>query len=158
MYEFHDTIQSGHPGRYWTYLSVMEKFYWPNMIKEINQYVGSCEKCLRTKPNVGQKPHGLLNPLDVPCNRWKDISMDFMVKLTKSSGFDAIMVIIDRLTKRALFIPTTTTATAEATAKLFMKYYVKDHGIPETILSDRDSKFTSLFWNQVMNLLGSKLF
>ena len=59
----------------------MERFYWPKMIKDINAYVGSCERCLRTKATVGQKPHGLLNPLEVPTNRWKDISIDFMTKL-----------------------------------------------------------------------------
>jgi len=158
LYEYHDTIQSGHPGRYRTYLSIMERFYWNNMLKDISKYIGSCERCLRNKATVGQKPHGLLNPLETPSNRWKDISMDFMTKLVKSTdGFNAIMVIVDRLTKRALFIPTHTNASAKTTAELFTKHYIKNHGIPETIISDRDSKFTSQFWTKLMNILGSKL-
>ena len=84
--------------------------------------------------------------------------MDFITQLiTSHDGFDAIFVIVDRLTKRALFIPTHTYATAETTAELFCKYYMKDHGVPVSIVSDRDSKFTSKFWTEVMKRQGTSL-
>ncbi|GMF28487.1 unnamed protein product [Phytophthora fragariaefolia] len=99
-------------------------------------------------------PPGLLQPLEIPGGRWVDVSMDFMIVLTSTeTGKDAIMVIVDLLTKRAKFIATNTNATAEETAALFMVNYVKDHGVPKSIISDRDSKFTSKFWQEVIKPL-----
>ncbi|GMG18154.1 unnamed protein product [Phytophthora fragariaefolia] len=90
----------------------------------------------------------------IPGGRWVDVSMDFMIALPiTETGKDAIMVIVDRLTKRAKFIATNTNATAEETAALFMVNYVKDHGVPKSIISDRDSKFTSKFWQEVIKTL-----
>ncbi|GMF35336.1 unnamed protein product [Phytophthora fragariaefolia] len=86
--------------------------------------------------------------------RWVDVSMDFMIALPSTeTGKDAIVVIVDRLTKRAKFIATNTNATAEESAGLFMVNYVKDHGVPKSIISGRDSKFTSKFWQEVIKTL-----
>ncbi|KAF1333396.1 Retrovirus polyprotein, partial [Globisporangium splendens] len=135
IYENHDVLTASHPGYYKTYLAVQKKYYWPRMIKYIQRYVNTC----------------LLNPLSIPSGRWVEISMDFLVSLPKTNeGHDVILVIVDRLTKRAKFIATKTTATAEDTADLFMKCYMKDHGQPKSIVSDRDSKFTSKFWTSIM--------
>ncbi|GMF48609.1 unnamed protein product [Phytophthora fragariaefolia] len=115
------------------------------MSKYIQRYVNMCERCQRNKARQ-TKPPGLLQPLEIPGGRWVDVPMDFMIALPSTeTGKDAIMVIVDRLTKRAKFIATDTNATTEETAALFMVNYVKDHGVPKSIISDRDSKFTSKF-------------
>ena len=158
LHECHDVITSGHPGETKTFLAVSERYYWRGMAKFVRRYVSSCEKCQRNK-YVRGRPVGHLNPLDVPSSRWSDISMDFMVKLPRTNGtdYDAIMVIVDRLSKRAHFIPTFTTATAESTARLFVAQYQRLHGLPLSITSDRDSKFTSKFWESVMKLQQTSL-
>ncbi|GMF62035.1 unnamed protein product [Phytophthora fragariaefolia] len=113
----------------------------------------TCERCQRNKARQ-TKPPGLLQPLEIPGGRWVDVSMDFMIVLPSTeTGKDAIMVFVDRLTKRAKFIATNTNAIAEETAALFMVNYVKDHGVPKSIISDRDSKFTSKFWQEVIKTL-----
>ncbi|OWY93287.1 Retroelement, partial [Phytophthora megakarya] len=151
--ENHDVVTAGHPGYFKTYLGVQKKYYWPKMSKYIQRYVNTCELCQRNKARQ-TKPPGLLQPLDIPEGRWVDISMDFMTALPRTTaGKDAVMVIVDRLTKRAKFIATNTTATAEDTATLFMVNYVKDHGVPKSIISDRDSKFTSKFWQDAITTL-----
>ncbi|OWZ03524.1 Gag-pol [Phytophthora megakarya] len=151
--ENHDVVTAGHPGYFKTYLGVQKKYYWPKMSKYIQRYVNTCELCQRNKARQ-TKPPGLLQPLEIPEGRWVDISMDFMTAFPRTTaGMDAVMVIVDRLTKRANFIATNTTATAEDTATLFMVNYVKDHGVPKSIISDRDSKFTSKFWQDVITTL-----
>ncbi|KAF1315780.1 reverse transcriptase, partial [Globisporangium splendens] len=136
IYENHDVLTAGHPGYYKTYLAVQKKYYWPRMIKYIQRYVNMCEMCQRNKASQMKRP-GLLNPLSIPSGRWVEISMDFVVSLPKTNeGHDAILVIVDRLTKRAKFIATKTTATAEDTADLFMKCYMKDRGLSKSNVSD----------------------
>ena len=116
IYEHHDVKTAGHPGYYKTYLAIQKSYYWPNMSKYIQRYVNTCEKCQRNKARQS-KPPGLLQPLEIPTGRWCDITMDFLISLPLTEqGYDSIMVIIDRLTKRAKFIPTKTTASAEQTA------------------------------------------
>ena len=103
-------------------------------------------------------PAGLLQPLDTPTTRWEQITMDFIVQLPLTKqGYDAIFVVVDKLFKRAHFIPTHTSATAPETAKLFFNVIFKDHGLPRTIISDRDAKFTSKFWQQLFKELGTTL-
>jgi hypothetical protein len=156
--EHHDNKLAGHVGYQKTYDNIIRKYYWPNMYIDIKLYVRSCLVCQRTK-SENRKPAGLLKPLPIPTRRWQCVTMDFIVQLPKTkSGYDAIMVVVDKLTKRAYFIPTTTTATAPDTALLYFKNVSKNgHGIPEIIVSDRDSKFTSLFWKSLWSLLDTKL-
>lgn len=157
LFEAHDSPTSGHPGRNRTLAAVSAKFFWPKMAQHVTKYVASCEMCQRTK-SARERPLGLLNPLDIPANRWQDISMDFMTKLPRSTtGYDAIMVIVDRLTKRAHFLATTTKATAQSTACLFRDRYQPLHGLPLSIVSDRDVKFTSAFWRHLMAAQGTQL-
>lgn len=156
--EHHDNKLAGHIGYQKTYDNITRKYYWPNMYIDIKLYVRSCLVCQRTK-SENRKPAGLLHPLPIPTRRWQCVTMDFIVQLPKTkNGYDAIMVVVDKLTKRAYFIPTTTTATAPDTALLYFKHVSKNgHGIPEIIVSDRDSKFTSLFWKSLWSLLDTKL-
>ena len=156
LYEYHDANTAGHPGYFKTYIATQKHYYWRNMHKDILRYVTTCEKCQRNKARQSKLP-GLLNPLEIPKGRWTDLSMDFITSLPKTkNGYDTVLVIVDRLTKRCLFIPTSATATAKDIAQLFLKHYFKDHGIPKTIVSDRDPKFTALLWKNFMKILNSK--
>eukprot|EP00644_Phytophthora_capsici_P019097 jgi/Phyca11/43520/gw1.827.2.1 len=117
------------------------------MHKTVAKYVQSCELCQRIKASQ-RKPVGLLHPLEIPDKRWRHISMDFMPDLvrTRRSAFDTILVVLDSLTKRAHFIPTTKTANAKDTAEIFIREHVRLHGFPGSITSDRESRFLSEFW------------
>ncbi|KAJ0393533.1 hypothetical protein ATCC90586_011580 [Pythium insidiosum] len=150
LFEHHDTLSLGHPGTQKTLLAVQRKFYWPNMKQTVAKYVQTCELCQRVKASH-RKPAGLLHPLEIPHARWSHISLDFMPDLPPSSPdrYDTILVVLDRLTKRAHFLPTRKSATAKDTARLFVREHVRLHGFPSSIVSDRDSRFLSAFWKAV---------
>ena len=123
------------------------------MRNDIKEYVLGCPTCQRTKTSR-DKPHGFLKTLEVPRLPWRNISMDFIEPLPPSHGFDSILVIVDRLTKWAIYIPTTTRLTAPNLAQLIIDNVISQHGIPESIISDRGSKFVSKFWGYVTSKLG----
>jgi hypothetical protein len=101
---------------------------------------------------------GLLQPLPVPDKKWSQVSMDLITQLPKSrSGFDAIFVVVDKLTKMVHFIPTTTNVNAPQLAHTFFKEVVRLHGLPSSIVSDRDARFTSKFWRALWQQFGTKL-
>jgi len=126
------------------------------MGNDIRKYVQTCDTCQRNKPS-NQQPAGLLHPLKTPNNKWEEIAMDFIVQLPLTrQGNDAIVVFTDRLTKRAIFHPTHTSATAPMIAKIFFATVFKNHGLPRVIISDRDPKFTSRFWQALFKHLGTK--
>ena len=92
-------------------------FTWPGMATDVREYVRSCDLCQRNKPVVG-KTRGLLQPLPVPTDRWEEVSLDFITGLPPTpTGYDAVLVVVDRWTKWAYFIPTHTTADAKQTSK-----------------------------------------
>jgi len=156
LFNEHDSPSKGHPGVYKTVNFMTRKYYWPNMVKSIRKYIKSCEKCQRNKFSQ-TKPPGQLQPLPIPETRWQHITMDFITDLPKSHGFNSIWVIIDRLTKRGHFISMKMgegDSSAKECAIIFCKEYQKLHGIPETIISDRDVRFTSDFWQELMRLQG----
>src|SRR5690349_20952584 len=132
-------------------------FYWPRMNNQVRQYVKSCDSCQRIKASQ-QVPGGLLQPLPIPTHPWEQVSMDFIVHLPKTkAGFDAIVVFVDTFSKMTHFAPTKTTATAPDTARLFFDHIFRLHGLPTSIVSDRDAKFTSKFWKTLFQTLGTKL-
>jgi hypothetical protein len=149
--EFHNSKMGGHFGQEKTYLQLSRRFYWPDMEASIRRYVKGCDLCLRTKARQ-HVPFGLLEGLVIPQERWKQVGIDFITKLpTTLSGNNAIVTIIDHLTKRAHFIPTTEEdLSAEAFARLFLKESVLLHGMPTKIVSDRDPRFVSTFWRQLI--------
>jgi len=115
----HDTKVAGHPGR-WKILELVSRdYWWPQMSRYIGQYVSTCDLCLRTKP-TRQAPVGELHPLRILDSRWDTLSVDFVVELPPSSGHDAVMTVVDSVSKRVHFIPTHTTVTAEGAARLFL--------------------------------------
>ncbi len=126
------------------------------MKKQIESVIQSCEVCAQNK-SATTGYQGLLQPLPIPSQIWTDISMDFVEALPKSEGKDTIMVVVDRLTKYAHFIPLKHPFTARDIARVFMDTIYKLHGCPKSIVSDRDKIFTSQFWTELFRLLGTQL-
>jgi len=126
------------------------------MDEHITEYVRSCDVCQRNKV-IRHKKYGLLEPLEVPMRPWTAISMDFIVGLPKSEGYRKIWVIVDRFSKMAHFIPLKTEEHIKKLALTFVKEIWRLHGLPESIVSDRDTRFTSKFWTSLMQLLQVKL-
>ncbi|GMF14672.1 unnamed protein product [Phytophthora lilii] len=155
IHNAHDAAIMAHPGIRRTQLAAAQWYFWPNMDLDIKAYVQSCESCMRYKSSTGRKT-GKLQPVPVPAACWEVTSTDFITHLPVSDGFDAIMVVVDKLSKRPVYIPTHTTATAEDTAKLFFNNVIRHYGIPSTIISDRDQKFTSKFWTALVSLTKIK--
>jgi transposase InsO family protein len=116
----------------------------------------SCGICQANKTNM-QRPVGLLHPLPIPKRPWGLIGMDFIGPFPKSKGYDYLWVVICRLTSMVHLTPVKTTIKASKLASLYMKEIVCLHGLPDTIVSDQDLKFTSKFWSEVHRILGTKL-
>jgi len=149
----HDSISAGHFGIKKTSELILRNFWWPKLLSDVTKFIKSCEVCCKNKiPR--HKPYGLLSPLSTPKRPWSDISMDFVVELPKSKDYTCIMVVVDRLTKMAHFIPFRCLPTASIAADAFLSAIFRLHGLPESIISDRGSQFTSAFWNRLCNLYG----
>ncbi|GJS53081.1 putative nucleotidyltransferase, ribonuclease H [Tanacetum coccineum] len=146
-----------HPGSDKMYQDLKKLYWWPNMKAIITEYVGKCLTCSRVKAEC-QKPSGLLIQPDIPTWKWERITMDFITKLPKtSSEHDTIWVIIDRLTISAYFIPTRETYSMKTLTRLYIKEIVSQNGVPISIISDRDSHFTSRFWPSMQSALVTQL-
>ncbi|GAU50456.1 hypothetical protein TSUD_373220 [Trifolium subterraneum] len=156
LLEFHSTPQGGHSGFYKTYRRMAANLYWIGMKNTIQEFVRQCDICQRQK-YMASSPGGLLQPLPIPEQIWEDISLDFITGLPKSKQFEAILVVVDRLSKYAHFIPLKHPYTARSIAEIFCKEIVRLHGIPLSIVSDRDPIFISNFWKEIFKLKGTKL-
>ena len=127
------------------------------MAKNIEDYVRSCEDCQKNKASQ-HKRHGALHPLELSYVPWDAISMDFLMQRPKSDGSSTVWVIVDRFTKLVHFLPVKDRQkTAEGCAKLFLENIWKLHGLPSSIISDRDPVFTSKFWAELMGRLDVRL-
>ena len=146
--EVHDSPLAGHPGYHKMIIYVRRHFVGLRLHADVLDYVRSCPACQIAKPRH-QRPYGTIMPLQPPEEPWQDLSMDLITQLPLSSSFDAIFVVVDRFSKMAHFIPTTTTADAPALAKLFFDVVVRFHTFPRSIVSDRDSRFLSSFWTEL---------
>ncbi|KAL4383104.1 hypothetical protein GQ457_15G008210 [Hibiscus cannabinus] len=156
MKESHDSKWAGHPGIHRTTALLADQYYWPHMGRDVEAYVKTCLVCQQDKVEAG-KPMGLLQPLPIPERPWESISMDFIIGLPKVDDFSSIMVVVDRFSKYATFIPASKVCPAEEAARLFLKHVVKYWGVPKKIVSDRDTRFTGRFWTELFKLLGSNL-
>jgi hypothetical protein len=146
----------GHFGHYKTTQYVRRSYWWPSMTNDIEVFCRSCGQCQTTKDS-NQHPAGLLHTLPIPDRPWQSVGMDFMGPLPLSNNFDYLLVVIDRLTSMVHLIPTTVKVTASQVAWLYVKEVVRLHGVPNSIVSDRDTKFTSVFWRELHRVLGTKL-
>jgi len=155
--EMHDCPISGHNGVEKTYARLSELCYWPNMLRSVTHYVESCHVCKTSKTRT-TKENGLLQPLSIPEIPWTHAAMDLVTNLPKSkSGNDAIAVFVDRFSKTAVFVPCKTSCSAPELALLFFQNVFKRYGLPKSIVSDRDTRFTSLFWTSLFECLGTSL-
>ncbi|KAJ9565428.1 hypothetical protein OSB04_001394 [Centaurea solstitialis] len=155
--EAHKSRYSIHPGNNKMYRDLRQSYWWPGLKKDIAHYVERCLTCLQVKVEH-QRPYGKLQPLDIPTWKWDHITMDFVTKLPRTpKGYDAIWVIVDRLTKSAHFLPIKETYSMERLAKLYIDEIVYLHGVPLSIVSDRDSRFTSTFWQSFQREMGSEV-
>ncbi|MCO5546616.1 hypothetical protein L7F22_000046 [Adiantum nelumboides] len=157
MYESHAPPYAGHRGIQSTLRAIETYFYWPTMKRDIPDYVSKCVVCQKTKFDRGKQP-GLLQPLPIPDSPWESISMDFIFGLPKSiHGNTGIWTIVDRFSKQAHFIPVKKTIKAHQMATLFISQIFKYHGLPSSIVSDRDPRMTSNFWKGLFENLGTRL-
>ncbi|GJX39830.1 putative reverse transcriptase domain-containing protein [Tanacetum coccineum] len=139
------------------YQDMKKLYWWPNMKADIATYVNKCLTCAKVKAEH-QRPSGLLVQPKIPEWKWDNITMDFVTKLPKTSqGYDTIWVIVDRLTKSAIFTPMRETDPLDKLARLYLKEVVTRHGIPVSIICDRDPRFASNFWRSLQNALGTNL-
>ena len=105
-----------------------------------------------------QRPHGKVQPLDILLWKWEDITLDFITKLPRTArGMDSIWVIVDRLTKSAHFIPIQESISVEKLVDIYIREVVARHGVPVSVISDRDVRFTSRFWKKFHDELGTRL-
>ncbi|KAI3518312.1 hypothetical protein L1887_06894 [Cichorium endivia] len=157
MDEAHKSKFSIHPGATKMYRDLRGDYWWPGMKRDVAKYVEKCLTCLKVKAEH-QRPHGKLQPLEIPVWKWEEITMDLITKLPRTPrNVDAIWFIVDRLTKSAHFIAIQETSTSEKLVDIYVKEVVSRHGVPVSVISDRDTRFTSHFWKKFDEDLGTKL-
>jgi hypothetical protein len=162
--EAHESRFATHPGSTKMYRDLKEYYWWPNMKREMAEFVSNYGICQQVKIEH-QKPAGKLQSLSIPEWKWEDISMDFVMRLPRGKkGNDVISVVVDRLTKSALFLPMKMTDSVDKLAKLYVNEVIRLHGVPVSIISDRDPRFTdrnprftSRLWPSLQQAMGTKL-
>ncbi|XP_073435227.1 uncharacterized protein [Dendrobates tinctorius] len=152
----HDSKIAGHRGVLKTQEFLSRFFWWPTYRRDVLDYVTSCEVCARCK-TPRSSPTGLLQPLPIPTRPWGSISMDFIVELPTSQGKNTVLVVVDRLTKAAHFIPCVGLPTAKHTSDLIIQNVFRLHGVPDEVVSDRGVQFTSKFWQHFCAALNIKV-
>jgi len=148
--EFHTSKIGGHGGVSKTVARISYRFYWPRMQQDIRNFVRHYHICQQAKIDHALSS-GLLQPLPIPQQIWEDIAMDFITHLPLSHGYSTIMVVVDRLSKFAHFIPLKSEFTSKIVAETFINSVVKIHGFPKTIVFDQERVFIS-FGNNFLKL------
>ncbi|KAK5802657.1 hypothetical protein PVK06_030269 [Gossypium arboreum] len=155
--EAHCSRMAIHPGSTKMYNDLKRRFWWHGMKRDISDFVSRCLICQQVKAEH-QVPSGLLQPITIPEWKWDRVTMDFVSGLPLSaSRKDAIWVVVDRLTKSAHFIPVRTDFSLDKLAELYVSQIVRLHGVPISVVPDRDPRFTSQFWKKLQEALGTKL-
>ena len=150
----HSVPLAGHPGPEKTIELIKRRFYWPKMDEWIKEYVQSCNECQQHKARRG-KTQPPLEPLAIPEGPWEHITMDFITGLPEvESGENAILTVVDKFSKMAIFIPCKDTTDSKETANLLIKYVYSKHGIPKRVTTDRGPQFASKFTKHVYEMLG----
>nr|GEY20026.1 putative reverse transcriptase domain-containing protein [Tanacetum cinerariifolium] len=143
MHESHKSKYSIHPGSTKMYQDLRKLYWWPNMKADIATYISQCLTCAKVKAEH-LKPSGLLQQPKIPKWKWENVTMDFVTGLPRTpSGYDSIWVIMNRLTKSAHFLPKKKTDSIKKLVELYLKEIMCKHGVPMSVISDRDSLFTS---------------
>jgi hypothetical protein len=152
---YHDDPLAAHRGARPTYLRLRKQFYWHKMLKHVHEYVQTCEICNRSKSTTSA-PFGMLEAPQLPHIPFLSMSMDFIMTLPKDpiSGYDAILVVVDRFTKYVILIPTFTAVTGKGTAELLHRHVFTQFGFPGDIICDRDPRFTGKFFTEFCKYVG----
>ncbi|GKB00222.1 putative reverse transcriptase domain-containing protein [Tanacetum coccineum] len=155
--EAHKTRYFVHPGADKMYYDLRDMYWWSGMKRDIATYVSKCLTCSKVKVEH-QRPSGLLQQPEIPEWKWDNIIMDFITKLPRSkSGHDTIWVVVDRLTKSAHFLAIREDYSMEMLARLYIDEIIARHGVPVLIISNRDGRFISCFWQTLQKALGTRL-
>ena len=153
MIEIHHSW--GHPGIDKTLELMTRNYWWPGMKKDIQKYIAGCNTCQTVKPDRQAKA-APLHPNEVPEGPWQIISVDMMGPLPESKGFDTILVIVDRFTKKSFFLPTNSKITSKGIATLYRDRVFSEHRLPKKVISDRGPQFISKFMKELYETLGIK--
>jgi hypothetical protein len=158
LYEVHDSPSGGHLGVKKTLHKLQRVCWWLGMRAEVTGYVHSCVECQRVKHSQ-QKPAGLLLPLPIPSRPYDTITMDFVGPLPPSGerAYDYILTVVDKFSKRVNLLPCHKTIDAHQTARLLIDNVVRQHGLPASIVSDRDPRWTGVLWTELFAAMGTKL-
>jgi hypothetical protein len=147
----------GHLGYQKTIVVVKRQYYWPRMKNEVVGFIAKCLECQKVKAKH-RHPTGFLQPLPIPKWKWEVVTMDFITKLPRTNKqHDSIMVVVDKLTKDAHFIPVNLTHKEANIVDVYMREIARLHGIPKKIVYDKDPKFTSNFWKGLFKGFGTNL-
>ena len=152
--QYHEHLATGHPGRWKTYELVSREFWWPGMSVFVKEFVDGCATCQSTK--VLPKTKVPLKPNQIPTEVWSVITMDFVVDLPLSKGYDSLFVVVDRLSKATILAPCNKTITAEETPQLYLSHVWKRTGLPQQVISDRGPQFASKVMQEIWMKLGVK--
>ncbi|KAE9340565.1 hypothetical protein PF008_g11045 [Phytophthora fragariae] len=156
VHEYHDAPAGGHLAREKTFAALSRDFFWPRMYKWIRKWVRSCEICKRVKPAASKQAP--LRPQPIATSAWRSVGMDFNFGLPRDAeGRTGVLVFVDRFSKMVHLAPVAAEVTADESAELFLDLVFRHHGLPESIVSDRDPRFTSAFWTRLFALLGTRL-
>jgi len=147
LQEGHNGSLGGHLGFLKTYKRIAANVYWVGMKRDIHRYVNQCAICQQHKYQA-LSPGGLLQPLPILGQVWEDIAMNFIEGLPRSGNMDTILVVVDRLSKYGHFIGLKHPFTASSVTAIFVKKVIRLHGVPRSIVSDRDKVFMSHFWEE----------
>ena len=139
------------------YHDLRRTYWWEGMKKDVAEFVKTCLVCQQVKAEH-QRPAGCSQPLPIFEWKWEHITIDFMAGLPYThSGHDNVLVVVDRLTKSAHFLPFKTTYSMDKLESIYVAEIVRLHGAPVYIVSDRDSQFTFKFWTRLQKALSTKL-
>ncbi|KAJ1257318.1 hypothetical protein BS78_K102800 [Paspalum vaginatum] len=153
---FHTSPVGGHSGFAVTYRRIKALFAWSALKQSVQSFVAGCSICQQAK--AGRVKYlGLLQPLPVPNQAWQMVSMDFIEGLPRSKRYNCILVVVDKFSKLAHFIPLSHPFTALTVAQTYMEYVYKLHGLPTSIISDRDCIFTSRLWQELFRLSATTM-
>jgi hypothetical protein len=153
----HKVPYVGHPCYQKTIVAVKKQNFWPGMKKEVAYFIARCLECQKVKVEH-RHPASLLHPFPILEFKWEVVAMEFITKFPRTTKqHDSIMVVVDKLTKDAHFIPVKSVHKAVDIAKIYMCRVAKLHGVPKMIVSEKDSKFTSNFWKGLFKRFETSL-